>query len=464
MSSILNEFINKNDALKLKLLSTLLENKQTTFELRDLTNQFKVSDYLIRESLDSLNNDISVLFGFNWIELKRGIIYQTMTLTRYHLYQLSRYFFELSPIKLLLEQRLISGKMPNYNYMESEYGWNTSYFFIQKNTLSTLIDLDSPEAVISAAFVIFNHYDTTPAFDHYVKTASQEVNQFLISQGYINAHGADKKRLLISIFLNELTHNQKICSPIIQQEDQHIHVDDKIPNAISQHLAISEDNFVLSHLLSALNIFDLLEVSAPIAFTDYAQPILERLSTIIMPKLREHILSCTPQDAEKISQAAARYCLKFTTNNQWALISQENISTQYFQDIYPSIYYSVETMFPAINSPEEIIPAAYLNAFILNIISIIFYYIDITKIDNITIIVNFAGSPFTNHMIEAMLKDRISHASIKFITEWSYEEGDIYLSDTPSDRIATPQVIWKKPPTISDWQALTELIIRLKKK
>lgn len=65
MSSILNEFINKNDALKLKLLSTLLENKQTTFELRDLTNQFKVSDYLIRESLDSLNNDISVLFGFN---------------------------------------------------------------------------------------------------------------------------------------------------------------------------------------------------------------------------------------------------------------------------------------------------------------------------------------------------------------------------------------------------------------
>lgn len=132
MSSILNEFINKNDALKLKLLSTLLENKQTTFELRDLTNQFKVSDYLIRESLDSLNNDISFLFGFNWIELKRGIIYQTMTLTRYHLYQLSRYFFELSPIKLLLEQRLISGKMPNYNYMESEYGWNTSYFFIQK--------------------------------------------------------------------------------------------------------------------------------------------------------------------------------------------------------------------------------------------------------------------------------------------------------------------------------------------
>ncbi|WP_249206069.1 hypothetical protein [Leuconostoc pseudomesenteroides] len=84
MSSILNEFINKNDALKLKLLSTLLENKQNTFELRDLTNQFKVSDYLIRESLDSLNSDISVLFGFNWIELKRGIIYQTMTLTRYH--------------------------------------------------------------------------------------------------------------------------------------------------------------------------------------------------------------------------------------------------------------------------------------------------------------------------------------------------------------------------------------------
>ncbi|MFT8756749.1 hypothetical protein [Leuconostoc pseudomesenteroides] len=370
MSSILNEFINKNDALKLKLLSTLLENKQNTFELRDLTNQFKASDYLIRESLDSLNSDISVLFGFNWIELKRGIIYQTMTLTRYHVYRLSRYFFELSPIKLL-EQRLISGKMPSYNYMESEYGWNTSYFFIQKNTLSTLIDLDSPETVISAAFVIFKYYDTTPAFDHYIKTASQEVNQFLISQGYINEHGADKKRLIISIFLNELTHNQKICSPIIQQEDQHIHVDDKIPKAISQHLAIPEDNFVLSHLLSALNNFDLLEVSAPIAFTDYAQPILERLSTIIMPKLREHILSCTPQDAEKISQAAARYCLKFTTNNQWALISQENISTQYFQDIYPSIYYSVETMFPAINSPKEIIPATYLNAFILNIISII---------------------------------------------------------------------------------------------
>lgn len=48
-------------------------------------------------------------------------------------------------------------------------------------------------------------------------------------------------------------------------------------------------------------------------------------------------------------------------------------------------------------------------------------------------------------MIEAMLKDHISHASVKFITEWSSEEGDIYLSDTPSDRIATPQVIWNPP-------------------
>lgn len=53
MPSILNEFINKNDALKIKLLTTLLENKQNTYELRNLTNQFKVSDYLMRESLEA---------------------------------------------------------------------------------------------------------------------------------------------------------------------------------------------------------------------------------------------------------------------------------------------------------------------------------------------------------------------------------------------------------------------------
>ncbi|MGO2916671.1 MAG: hypothetical protein ACTIC8_00575, partial [Leuconostoc falkenbergense] len=254
MPSILNEFINKNDALKIKLLTTLLENKQNTYELRNLTNQFKVSDYLMRESLEALNSDINVLFGDDWMVLKRGIIYQKMTLTRYHVYRLSQYFFDLSPLKLLLDQRLISGSIPNYTFMQSEFGWSTSYFFIQKNTLSELIDLDSPEAVISAAFVIYDHYDAKPKFDHYILSASQAVSQFLVDKSYINTHGADKKRLLIAIFLNEITHNPDNCRNIMQHEDKHIHVDDGLPDDICQRLGIPLNNMVLSHLISALNI------------------------------------------------------------------------------------------------------------------------------------------------------------------------------------------------------------------
>lgn len=463
MPSILNEFINKNDALKIKLLTTLLENKQNTYELRNLTNQFKVSDYLMRESLEALNSDINVLFGDDWMVLKRGIIYQKMTLTRYHVYRLSQYFFDLSPLKLLLDQRLISGSIPNYTFMQSEFGWSTSYFFIQKNTLSELIDLDSPEAVISAAFVIYDHYDAKPKFDHYILSASQAVSQFLVDKNYINTHGADKKRLLIAIFLNEITHNPDNFRNIMQHEDKHIHVDDGLPDDICQRLGIPLNNMVLSHLISALNIFDLLEISAPISFTDYAQPIVDRLAAVIMPRLSHSKLNCTPEDAEKISHAMACYCLKFTTTNHWALLSQDNISTNYFQDIYPSIYYLIESFLPSINYPKEIVPPTYLNAAILNMISIIFYYLDITNVDAITISLNFSGSPFTNNMIEAILKDHISHASVHFVTEVLDDSADIYLSDTLCDDVSKPQVIWKNPPTVSDWQSLAELIIRLKK-
>ena len=90
----------------------------------------------------------------------------------------------------------------------------------------------------------------------------------------------------------------------------------------------------------------------------------------------------------------------------------------------------IESFIPSINYPKEIVPPTYLNAAILNMISIIFYYLDITNVDAITISLNFSGSPFTNNMIEAILKDHISHASVHFVTEVLDDSAETFTCRT----------------------------------
>ena len=83
------------------------------------------------------------------------------------------------------------------------------------------------------------------------------------------------------------------------------------------------------------------------------------------------------------------------------------------------------------------------------------------NLDKIEISVNFTATQMTNNMIITMLKSHINHASVYFTQNQT--NADIYLSDTIDEKSRGEQVIWKKPPTLSDWRALGELIVKIKK-
>lgn len=125
-------FVNKNDLLKIDLVAYILETDQQLYDMKDVEEKFAISGYMLRETVAAINLDIDNLFQFDWLMIEKGTIYQNYRVTRYHLYKLSQLYFNLSPLKLLLEKRVLTGAIPSYTTVQSEYGWSTSYFFAQK--------------------------------------------------------------------------------------------------------------------------------------------------------------------------------------------------------------------------------------------------------------------------------------------------------------------------------------------
>lgn len=112
------------------------------------------------------------------------------------------------------------------------------------------------------------------------------------------------------------------------------------------------------------------------------------------------------------------------------------------------------------NAAHTIVRSPEQELFEFNLIGMMFDQITAADIDRVIINVNFTETQMTNQMIISMLRGHINHANVYFTQNVS--DADIFLSDAIDDTLVGEQVIWKKPPTLSDWRALGELLVKVK--
>lgn len=454
----LNLFLNKNDALKIELINYILENDFNSYDMRHLEIEFSISDYMLKETIDSLNVDLRNQLCFEWLFIEKGMVYQQYRMTRYHLYKIAKYYFSLSPLKIILEQRIIIGDFPKYTVMQAEYGWSASYFFAQRNQLISLVEDDNSFTYIQFVYASFTYFDSVPEFSRLVHRVSDEIFKFLLEKKLIDKRRYQHEKLLIEICVSEIINNgDTLFDNMKNQTKLSIQTAQRLPKTILSLIGNSKSNYLIV-LLSMLDSFDFLNKSDHYSYAN--QKDMNQIHKTIYPLVSSFFNTFDDATIEELSMNIARYTQRFSMKSQWVFSLEGQVAISYFRDIFPSVVYFLETLVEQINKNGELIPSKYLNFYLFNIISIMYEEITTAKVDAVKINVSFSATELTNEMISSMLKNHINHASVSFIK--NAKNADIYLSDTINDDVTGEQVIWKKPPIISDWKALGELIISIK--
>jgi len=454
----LNFFLNKNDALKIDLINYILENDFNSYDMRQLETEFSISDYMLKETIDSLNIDLRNQLHFEWLFIEKGIVYQQYLMTRYHLYKIAKYYFSLSPLKIILEQRILIGDFPKYTAMQAEYGWSTSYFFSQRNQLINLVEDQSSFTYIQFVYTSFTYFDSVPNFSERVHNISNEILTFLFKKQLIDKRRYEHEKLLIEICVSEILNNEhNLFSHAKSETNLLIQTDQFLPKKILSLIGTSESNYLIV-LLSVLDSFDFLNITDQYSYTN--QKAINQIDKLIHPLVSSFFDTFDDETIDRLSMNIACYTQRFSQKSQWVFSLEGQVSISYFRDIFPSVVCFSERLVEQINKHGELILSKYLNFYLFNIISIMYEEITSSKVDAVKINVSFSATELTNEMISSMLKNHINHASVSFIK--NTKNADIYLSDTINDDVTGEQVIWKKPPIISDWKALGELIISIK--
>ena len=456
MNSLVS-FINKNDLLKIELMNYVLETDQKFYETKTLEQEFAVSNYMLREILDSLNIDLHNILDSDWLLLQKGLVYPRYRVTRYHLYKMSQYYFNLSALKPLLETRVLTGSLPTYTTIQYDYGCSPSYFFSQKKILNGLVNDNDSYEFIQAGYVIYNYFDEKPIFSDRIKVIGQEMLKFLLENHFINDLNQRQKMLLINFCVSEMLYNNQA---LFENREVAIHTVVSLPIIITSFIGNDSDK-ILSVLLEMLDIFDFLLENKNYKYSQYVSDKIVLLQNDIMPVLENFFSQSTKNEIAQLSYKISVYSLRFGFKNQWFVTNEGEVNLNYFRDIYPSIFKLITYLIDIINIQETIVNNYQRELFCFNLIGIMFRNITNTSIDRVNISVNFSATPITNDMMITMLKNHINHASVDFTC--TDKIADIYLSDMIDDDVLGEQVIWKKPPTLSDWTALGELIVKIKK-
>lgn len=453
-------FINKNDLLKIDLINYILETESRAYEMRHLEKTFSISDYLLRETIDSLNLDLLNQLKFEWLFIDKGLVYQKCRIARYHLYKISQYYFALSPLKILLDKRLFTGSFPSYTAMQSEYGWSTSYFFAQKNKLTQAINAADNFPYIAFGYASYVYFDSVPEFNRFIRYTSQDLFDFLLSNKFIDENRSKQKQLLIALCVSEFINNrQDFLNTVSTKPSLLVDTDLALPEKILLNIGASDGRF-LTILVKILDTFSFLDKTPYCWFSVDSNTEICAIQNIILPKVSSFFDHMNDEEIQTLTYELAVYSQQFNCKSHWGFLLEGQVSITYFRDVFPSIVSLSEELIQEMNQAGYVINHDFQNLYIFNIISIMYQKIIASQIDIVKINVSFSANRLTNDMIISMLKTHINHAGVFFIKDVT--NADIYLSDTINEDISGKQVIWKKPPTISDWKALGELIIKIK--
>lgn len=459
-------FVNKNDQMKLDIINLLFESSDGTQQIDDLSLTLKMSKYLIKESIISFNYDFQVMFKKiaiktkgNRVDIDRNIV------TRENIYKISNYYFINGPYARFMEYLILNAKFPNYSDIGPNNGWSASLYFRLKRKIYKYFSVKNPIHAINNIFMIyFLYYQNKIKFDNFVWEHTDNLTKYLVDHQIIKKIDKNRVQSYLSLVFIWLNNNLKIAKEHISKQE--IYFDNielellKLGDTYSnQH----NDKQIISFILLELTSFNMTNQDVMINMMTDQQYIDKKNQFKIDTFMSQlPITYCFDVTLEKnIVMDIIKY------NNHKDLYVNKNfiVDVGYYEEIFPTLTFDVESY---INS---IIPTQINSdntSLVFNIVSDVITRLDVSKIDEAKIGIFFSGTLLTDKMVSSLLKSHIQNDNIIISTK--FKKMDICITDTianstvSSDISYEKLIIWKKPPTPTDWELLGSTIVNIKRK
>ncbi|KRM92102.1 hypothetical protein [Liquorilactobacillus cacaonum] len=453
--NILNDF----EREKINLFVEILDNPNREIELKSLQEKMQMSRYKVANLLESLDYDVKLLTEKRGIITNAKMVVPTRNLSRHTLSMLKKYYFELSPLRILMLEILDEGDFPTFQKIELKYAWPKTFFYQQKNkydeiyqSFSTSYRID-PES--NLRFFIYNAFAFFGGFPDRLDRLIKVLKDYTILNGLSNTQKF-KAELMLWIVEKRVLNKKFVLEEtiVINIELAKYATLDFLP--ITKKRLQKESAFIVQFYYY-IGVFNVEKLSAD-DFKESEQKSFREITDVLSNGVSDVIVEekgyedSIKKFFNEISSQVILDKICFIQTDQFSL------NIQYFAEVYPFLDSRVREMVDKI-SHQWLIPdrkRAYFNM----MTSMLASKIPFTKNDKITLCIDFSGGPHVNSYILSLFK---SYVNINVdVSNILTSKTDLYLSDQYIEYQLIDQVIWLKPPTPLDWAELGEKIVEIK--
>ncbi|MFT8424454.1 MAG: hypothetical protein ABF682_01240 [Liquorilactobacillus sp.] len=451
--NVLNDF----ERDKINLFAEILDNPNREIELRNLQETMDVSRYKIANLLESLNYDIKLLTEYSGMTINAHMVIPSRNFSRHTLSMIKKYYFELSPIRVLMIEVLDGGEFPSFQKMEVKYSWPKTFFYQQKNKYDDLYEsfliARQVDEEASLRYFVYNSFAFFGAFPDKLERLNLRDFKALKTISNTQKFKAElmlwivEKRVLNKKFISDrsLVIANELAAPALLSF---------LP--ISKKKLQRESLFVVQFYYYT-GIFNVEKLSVS-AFKNVEHGHFREIALVLLDGIEslldeeDHYQDEIMRLCNEVSSQVILDKICFIQTDQFSL------NIQYFADVYPFLNNKVRKMVDTI-AQHWTIPdkkRAYFNI----ITSMLTSEIPFSKSDRVTLCIDFSGGPYVNSYILSLFKSYVNiNVSVSNILT---SETDLYLSDQYIEYQLLNQVIWLKPPTPLDWAELGEKIVEIK--
>ena len=453
--NVLNDF----ERDKINLFTRILDNPNREIELRNLQESMSMSRYKVANLLESLNYDIKLLTEYSGMIINAHTVIPAKNFSRHTLSMMKKYYFELSPMRVLMIEVLDEGNFPSFQKIEVKYSWPKTFFYQQKNKYDKLYEEFSNVRQVDEEsdlrYFIYNSFAFFGAFPAKLEHLNMRNNKNLQS---ISNTQKFKAELMLWIV------EKRVLSKKIISEESLVISNELADSSLLTFLPITkkklqrETLFVIQFYYYA-GIMNVGELTAAAFkkeerenFSEITQTFLNGIEELLREKnnYQDEITKLCNEISSQV--ILDRIC--FIQTDQFSL------NIQYFADVYPFLNNRVSRIVDELEQ-HWMIPdkkRAYFNI----ITSMLTSEIPFSLKDRVILCIDFSGGPYVNSYILSLFK---SYVNINVdVSNVLTSETDLYLSDQYIEYQLINQVIWLKPPTPLDWAELGEKIVEIKQR
>lgn len=478
----LYDFLEKNEKLKVKILTFLESNSNQYFPMATLMDKLELSKFKLVNYVNDINNDLKNLTGFSKVKLE---IVNSNFLRAKHLSSLivgslRRAYLEKSN-HFLYFQSLMYKNISIYDFSEKQFVSESKAYAIQRELLGIIKhyrltikngQLVGDEKDIRVTYFILHFF-----FFNGIKYPFSENNigEDVYNQIYETFHlnlsptQAVKLRLFIAITcLRMLGHNNVLLDENDEQELLNSE-ETQLYTVLSEHFKASKQALVaeskyLLVFLVAENYINIDDSYYDKLKNGRVERMSQQFITLFCKMLKVNFSGCSKSvetSLDALKSEINRIHFKLLNFNLYTDVFSVKVKGTYFAEVYPEYYEVIEKFLSSYIDREDMIVnrKGLFFDYMLAILATV-----PTKMlqQKIHICVDFSrGSVYSDYIAQNIHQFQSMNIAIdKFPTS----ETDIYISDFELVNVACEQLIWKEPPAIKDWRNLGNLLVKVRER